>query len=160
MKADGVAGLPPLELAGFVPYRLSVLANRVSRQLAALYAERFGISIAEWRAIAVLGLHSEVSADFVSRMTDMDRVTVSRALARLLGKRLITRRTDRSDRRCSVLRLSAGGRRVYAEIVPLARNYERTLLAALGEPERAVLERALRALEAGTTALESGSGGG
>lgn len=152
------AGLPetaqPLDLSGFLPYRLSVLANRVSRQLAARYAERFGITIAEWRAVAVLGNHPDVSADFVSRKTDMDRVTVSRAVARLLDRKLITRRTDDTDRRCSILRLSAAGRRVYAEIVPLARDYERTLLAALEDEERAALERALRALEARTAALD------
>jgi DNA-binding MarR family transcriptional regulator len=154
MTRGSAAGSAPLELAVFVPYRLSVLANRVSRQLAALYAERCGISIAEWRAIAVLGLHPEVSADFVSRMTDMDRVTVSRAVARLLGRKLITRRVDRRDRRCSVLRLSAAGRRVYGEIVPLARDYERSLLAALEEDERAALERALAVLETRTAALD------
>jgi hypothetical protein len=53
-----------------------------------------------------------------------------------------------------VLRLSAAGRRVYAEIVPLARAYEQTLLAALDAPERAALERVLAMLEARTAALE------
>ncbi len=136
-----------LELAAFLPYRLSVLANRVSRQLAALYSERFDIAIPEWRVIAVLGQNLDVSADFVCARTDMDRVTVSRTVARLLGKRLILRRSLAQDRRCSVLNLSAAGRRVYEQIVPLARSYEQQLLGALGASERAALERALHALE-------------
>jgi DNA-binding MarR family transcriptional regulator len=154
MTAPGARGGPTLELAGFLPYRLSVLANRVSRQLASRYAERFGVSIPEWRTIAVLGQQPDVSADFVSRKTDMDRVTVSRAVARLLARKLLIRRTDAADRRRSVLRLSAAGHRVYAEIVPLARAYEQTLLAALDAPERAALERVLAMLEARTAALE------
>lgn len=154
MTAPPARDGPTLELAGFLPYRLSVLANRVSRQLASRYAERFGVSIPEWRTIAVLGQQPDVSADFVSRKTDMDRVTVSRAVARLLARKLLIRRTDAADRRRSVLRLSAAGRRVYAEIVPLARAYEQTLLAALDAPERAALERVLAMLEARTTALE------
>lgn len=149
MSADSTRGAPApaLELAAFLPYRLSVLANRVSRELAALYGERFGIAIPEWRVIAVLGQHTDVSADFVCAKTDMDRVTVSRAVARLLAKKLVLRRAQASDRRCSVLKLSAAGQRVYDQIVPLARAYERDLLSALSGEERAALEHALRALE-------------
>jgi DNA-binding MarR family transcriptional regulator len=149
MSADATraAPAPALELGAFLPYRLSVLANRVSRELAALYGERFGISIPEWRVIAVLGQHTDVSADFVCAKTDMDRVTVSRAVARLLAKKLILRRALASDRRCSVLKLSAAGQRAYDQIVPLARAYERDLLSTLSGEERAALEHALRVLE-------------
>jgi DNA-binding MarR family transcriptional regulator len=149
MSADATRVAPPsaLELGTFLPYRLSVLANRVSRELATLYGERFGIAIPFWRVIAVLGQHTEVSADFVCARTDMDRVTVSRAVARLLVKKLVLRRALAADRRCSVLKLSAAGQRVYEQIVPLARAYERELLSALSAEERAALEHALRALE-------------
>ena len=136
-----------LELGEFLPYRLSVIANRVSRSLSGLYAERFGIAIPEWRVIAVLGQHEDVAADFVCARTDMDKVTVSRAVARLLSRKFLLRRTLPDDRRCSMLRLSAAGRRAYAEIVPLARSYERELLAALSRDERAALTAALVALE-------------
>ncbi len=137
-----------LELADFLPYRLSVLANRVSRELSGLYAERFGIAIPEWRVIAVLGQSEDVSADFVCAQTDMDKVTVSRAVARLIEKRYVRRRSLPEDRRCSMLNLTAAGRRIYAEIVPLARDYERGLLDALSAAERTALEHALGALEA------------
>lgn len=153
MKASDTPDVPALDLAGFLPYRLSVLANRVSRQLASRYASRFGLSIPEWRTIAVLGQHPDVSADFVSRKTDMDRVTVSRAVARLVGRKLLVRRTATTDRRCSSLRLSASGRRVYAEVVPLARDYEQLLLDALDVSGRAALERVLGTLEARTAEL-------
>lgn len=145
--SPGKAATPTLALGAFLPYRLSVLANRVSRELSSLYAERFGIAIAEWRVIAVLGQHDDVSADFVCAKTDMDKVTVSRAVARLLNRKLLSRKASPSDRRCSMLRLSSAGRRVYAEIVPLALSYERRLLDALGGEEREALERALGALE-------------
>ncbi|HMM76609.1 MAG TPA: MarR family winged helix-turn-helix transcriptional regulator [Gammaproteobacteria bacterium] len=136
-----------LALGAFLPYRLSVLASRMSRELSLLYAERYGIAIPEWRVIAVLGQHEDVSADFVCVKTDMDKVTVSRAVARLLEKKLLLRRASSTDRRRSMLRLSSAGRRVYADIVPLARSYERRLLNALDHEARAALERALGALE-------------
>lgn len=141
------ASAAPLALGEFLPYRLSVVASRVSRELASLYADRFGIAIPEWRVVAVLGQHEDVSADFVCARTDMDKVTVSRAVSRLLEKGLVRRRASPTDKRCSMLRLSAAGRRLYLDVVPLARDYERRLLGALTREERSALERALGALE-------------
>lgn len=148
---------PTLELANFLPYRLSVVATQVSRQLAALYAQRFGISIPQWRTIAVLGQSTNVSADFVCEQTQMDRVTVSRAVAGLLARRLILRRYQAHDRRCSVLRLAAAGRRLYRDIVPLARGYENALLGAMSAQERATLARALDVLGGQLHALDRAS---
>ena len=39
---DG-SGVATLELERFLPYRLSLLSNRISQTIADLYAERFGI---------------------------------------------------------------------------------------------------------------------
>ena len=144
----------PLDLGQFLPYRLSVLANKVSRQLAAAYAARFGITIPQWRVVAVLGQDSGVSADFVCGRTEMDRVTVSRAVAALLEQGLVLRKTSRTDRRCSVLRLSAAGQRLYADVVPLARSYEAALLSGLAPADRAALDRVLVALQARVDANE------
>lgn len=137
----------PLDLSHFLPYRLSVLANTVSRELAGLYAERFGITIPQWRIIAVLGQHANVTADFVCGRTAMDRVTVSRAIAGLVARRLLLRRRSTTDRRCAQLRLSAAGQRIYADIVPLARDYEARLLSGLSETARRGLAATLTALE-------------
>ena len=48
-----------LELDRFLPYRLSVLSNRISQDIARLYVERFGLGITEWRVLAVLGRHDD-----------------------------------------------------------------------------------------------------
>jgi len=45
---------PVLLLENFLPYRLSVLTNLVSSAIAGAYRERFGLSIPEWRVVAVL----------------------------------------------------------------------------------------------------------
>lgn len=137
-----------LRLESFLPYRLSVLANRVSTQLAAVYAARFDLTIPEWRVMAVLGEVADVSADFVCEKTAMDRVTVSRAVAKLLAKRYILRRFCRDDRRRSRLALAAGGRRVYEQIVPLALRYENALYEALSPAETAALDHLISRLQA------------
>ncbi|MEP6634605.1 MAG: MarR family winged helix-turn-helix transcriptional regulator, partial [Luteimonas sp.] len=128
------------------PYRLSVLSNRVSQTIANAYAERFGIGITEWRVIAVLGRYPGLSANDVAERTAMDKVAVSRALARLLERGLLRREAHGDDRRRSVLELSDAGYRVYDEVVPLALEYERGLLAPLDAEEREQLDRLLHKL--------------
>lgn len=135
-----------LQLEKFLPYRLSVLTNIISTAIAGAYAERFGLSIPEWRVLAVLAESPNLSAAEVAQRTAMDKVAVSRAVASLLQRRRIERRTSRSDRRRSVLRLSPAGERVYAQVVPFALTYEEELLRPLSARERSVLDRVVRIL--------------
>ncbi len=46
-----------LDLEQFLPYRLSVLSNRVSGNIAKLYGDRYGLAIPEWRVITILALY-------------------------------------------------------------------------------------------------------
>ncbi len=135
-----------LLLERFLPYRLSVLTNTVSRSLARSYEERFGLSNPQWRVMAVLGHESELSANQVAERTVMDKVSVSRAVATLVAHGRVLRSVDPQDRRRSLLRLSRSGRAVYRRIVPLARAYERELVAALGARERRMLDGLLERL--------------
>src|SRR5882672_11384648 len=105
-----------LELERFLPYRLSVLTNRISTAIARVYVRRFGLTVPEWRVMAVLGRSGAMSANAVCERTAMDKVRVSRAVARLTGTGRVIRRIDTDDRRRSVLALTASGRAVYDEI--------------------------------------------
>lgn len=130
-----------LELERFLPYRLSVLANLVSRALARIYQERFALSAPQWRVIAVLARFPSLSANDVAEKTAMDKVTVSRAVAGLARQGRVLRRLDAADRRRSALRLSAKGRAVYRMIAPAALAYERELLDGLSPGDAAALDR-------------------
>jgi DNA-binding MarR family transcriptional regulator len=136
----------PLQLDRFLPYRLSVLSNTVSSAIAGAYERRFGLSIPEWRVIAVLAAREDLSAAEVAQRTAMDKVAVSRAVTSLLKARRVQRRVSRSDRRRSLLRLSGAGERVYREVVPFALAYERELLRPLDSAERAALDRTIAIL--------------
>jgi DNA-binding MarR family transcriptional regulator len=142
-----------IDLDRFLPYRLSVLTNVVSSTIAEAYQRRFGLSIPEWRVLAVLARHPGLSAAEVARLTRMDAVAVSRAVARLLAAGRLRRTIARDDRRRSVLAVTAAGTAVYREVAPLALGYERELLATLGAAERAALDRALDALTTRAQAL-------
>lgn len=136
-----------LELDRFLPYRLSVLSNRISQDIAALYADKFGLNVTEWRILAVLGRYPDLSATDVAERTAMDKVAVSRAVTSLLAEGRLKRRMHGDDRRRSVLALSAKGYKVYDEVAPLALAYERRLLEGLPDDERAALDRLLSRME-------------
>jgi DNA-binding MarR family transcriptional regulator len=145
----------PLVLGEFLPYRLSVLSNRLSGAIAEAYSRRFGLSIPEWRVMAVLALDSGLSAAEVAERTAMDKVAVSRAVGRLLSTGCARRETAAGDRRRSVLGLTAEGRRIYRRIAPALREYEAELLAGFGAAELQHLDGLLRRLEERATALET-----
>lgn len=140
-----MTGHAPLELERFLPYRLSILSNRVSQAIARAYQERFDLSMTEWRVIAVLARFNSdgLSAGEVAARTEMDKVAVSRALARLVAAKRVVRRTHGEDKRRSVLRLSAQGWKIHDTVAPLAREHERSLLAALDADEQRMLESIL-----------------
>lgn len=140
--------MPHLQLEKFLPYRLSVLTNTVSGAIAAAYAQRFALSIPEWRVLAVLAETSGLSAAQVASRTAMDKVAVSRAVASLLRAKRIVRSQSSTDRRRSMLRLSGTGSRLYAQVVPIALEYERELLKPLGHAQRKQIDALLRALMA------------
>ena len=134
-----------LALERFLPYRLSVLTNRVSRLMAREYETRFGIGVSEWRAMAVLGREAPLSASEVAERTSMDKVRVSRAVAVLRRKGLVERRRDPADGRVVRLSLTARGEAVYRQVAARALAFEERLLAGLRAEERmrlfAFLER-------------------
>ena len=136
-----------LELQNFLPYRLSVLSNRTSDAIARAYSQRFALGVTEWRVMAVLGRYPDLSANQVAQRTAMDKVAVSRAVAKLLDSGRLLRAFDDDDRRRSVLRLSEAGHAIYDQIVPLALGFERQLLGDIDATERTLLFRLLDRLD-------------
>jgi DNA-binding MarR family transcriptional regulator len=138
-----------LVLEDFLPYRLSILSNRVSRAIAARYAKAFDLSIPEWRIIAVLGRRPGLTATEIAEATEMDKVAVSRAVARLTAARRLRASADASDARRQRLTLTREGESVHARIAPMALASEQRLLAALDARERrdldALIDRLLSA---------------
>ena len=141
-----------LVLEDFLPYRLSILSNRVSRAIAKRYAKAFNLTIPEWRIIAVLGRRTGLTAKDIAEATEMDKVAVSRAVARLMAAGRVSARPDAEDARRQLLTLTREGQSVHARIAPIALASERRLLAALSARERETLDALLdRLLETART---------
>lgn len=132
-----------LRLSAFLPFQLSVLTNTISRRIAERYDAEFGLSIWQWRVMAVLGETPGLTASAITERTAMDKVAVSRAVAGLRQRGLVERQAAEADARRQLLQLSAEGQRIYAQIVPMALSYERELADAVSPEDLARLKRLL-----------------
>jgi DNA-binding MarR family transcriptional regulator len=147
----------PFLLEEFLPYALSIAANRSSRLFARHYSEAFGLSIAQWRVLAVVGRFGRISPSLVAERTEMDKVKVSRATTALITAGLLEQTPDPEDGRARQLELTVAGMAVHRAIIPLARALESQLAAGLTPAEweglRTILHKLaehLRILEAAT----------
>ena len=153
LNIEPLRGDNRIALESFLPYQFSVIASRVSRGLARLYTVRFDLSVPEWRIMTVLGGFPGVSANEVCELTAMDKVRVSRGVARLLQFERIRRDSDPSDRRRSKLYLSDTGLKVYDQIIPVAHAYQDKLMADLDSDEMRTPEILLAKIESGVAAI-------
>ncbi|WP_379547854.1 MarR family winged helix-turn-helix transcriptional regulator [Qipengyuania sp. DSG2-2] len=122
-------------LADFLPYRLSVASNAVSARIAELYRSRFGLTIGEWRIMAVLGEGEALTQRELVGATLMDKVAVNRACKVLEKRELVARTPNPEDGRSHRLDLTREGRGIYGEVMPLARDIEAQLLAGFTDEE-------------------------
>lgn len=144
---------PAFTIERFLPFRLSVLSNRLTRASARVYSRRFRLSAPEWRTMAVLGRYGAMTANSVVDRTAMDKVRVSRAVARLTSAGHLTRRVDPVDHRRAILDLTAQGTTTYQQIVPWLHAFQDEILSTLKADERDALESMLVKLEQRSAAM-------
>ncbi|HZG20052.1 MAG TPA: MarR family winged helix-turn-helix transcriptional regulator [Herbaspirillum sp.] len=132
-----------MKLQAFFPYQLAQLAEAVSRSVASVYADRFGLSRDEWRILAALAEQGEMQGSDLVPHTSLDKMQVSRALGRMETAGLIRREPSPEDARARIVKPTAQARRLYRKIVPMVEAREAFLLEALSTAERDALMRAL-----------------
>src|SRR5690606_39603813 len=120
----------------FVPYLLSITSNAVSNRISMEYRQRFGLSVPEWRVMAVLGDSGPLTQRDLTRMTVMDKVAVNRACKVLEERGLAARQPNAQDGRSHLLELTDAGREMHGAIMPLALEMERRLFSTFSEEER------------------------
>jgi DNA-binding MarR family transcriptional regulator len=142
---------PALDLDGFLPYRLDILAEGVSRALSRLYKEPYGLGVPEWRVLAHLGQYAPIAARDIAAHSRMHKTKVSRAVAELEQLGFVVRAGSDQDRREELLSLSSKGKAAYADLAPKAADFARHLLDDLNTTERRALDSAIDRLLAKLT---------
>ena len=136
-----------LRLEVFMPFRLNRLAEAVSTNLSAIYRDRFGLQIPEWRVLVTVGKSEGLTAQQIAFSTRMHKTRVSRAVACLETRNLLVRQTNDADGREITLGLTKAGQRLYAALVPLALQRESQLLSCLSPTEQRAFLHSMTKLE-------------
>lgn len=144
-----MSGTSSLVLEAFLAYRTAKLAAKLSEAFSVVYQQRFGLTIAQWRVLATLAHCREASAKSIANTTSMDKVKVSRAVQLLAERELLTKRIDANDKRSQKLRLTDSGRHLYAQIEPLALQWQNQITADLSQEELTLFMKVVDKLEHG-----------
>jgi len=100
----------------------------------------------QFAALAKIGERGEVSQNLLGRQTAMDPATIQGVIQRLMARNLIERRADPSDRRATLLRLTAAGLALAKDAIVKVEEVAQTTLAPLNARERADLALLLQKL--------------
>ncbi|WP_288411356.1 MarR family winged helix-turn-helix transcriptional regulator [uncultured Herbaspirillum sp.] len=137
-----------MKLQAFFPYQLAQLAEAVSRSVASVYADRFGLTRDEWRILAALAEEGQMQASDLVPHTSLDKMQVSRALAGMEEAGLVLRQPSPEDARARIVKPTTQGRKLYRKIVPMVEEREAFLLQALSRTEREALMSAMEKVRA------------
>ncbi len=127
------------KLDKFFPYLVRVYYRAVSHSVSTIYERDYGLTVSEWRAMAVLGNEQPLSAGEIVTKSSIDKVKVSRAINGLTKAGYLERRVDEEDRRKVSLHLTRTGQIVYEDLVEKVRVLEDKLLAGFTDEEKVQL---------------------
>ena len=124
-----------LDLHKFLPYRISVIEQQLSRAIAERYSAQHDLGRFEWRVLATLGMFEDITAKDVCEFTLMEKMQVSRAINSLQHKGLITQQKSPQDNRNILINLSASGQQLYMKVVPEVLEEEKKIFSILSASE-------------------------
>lgn len=134
---------PVGRLEDFIPFKMAVVANRVSQSIGHLFETQFNIQIPEWRILMALYAYGRQPFHEVVERTSMDKARVSRAQRRLADLQMIETAVDPNDGRKLLMAITDAGARMCAQILPAAAEREAWYLAALTDEEHRQLDAIL-----------------
>jgi MarR family transcriptional regulator, organic hydroperoxide resistance regulator len=133
-----------LDLGDYLPY----LANRFGAALVEWFsvhalAER-NLSIAMWRVLAVLANDDRQRLTDLARLTSIEISTLSRLVTRLVSLGFIERSRRTTNSREVIVRLTAKGAEIAAEMIPIAQELEAAAVAGMSQKDVVAVKRSLR----------------
>jgi DNA-binding MarR family transcriptional regulator len=135
------------EITDLISYQLHTVANLLSRGAELRYRREFGVSLWEWRTIALLGASEEPhSLGHLARAAGIDKGQMSRVVSGLAKRKLVVRDANDADGRGVHLRLSKTGRKLYGGLIGAAAERDQAFRRCLSTKESDVFQRVLAKL--------------
>ena len=129
----------------YVPALITFVANKLATGASGVYRREFGIGVTEWRILSLLAAEDTCSAQQICQFFDLDKGLVSRT-TRSLAKNGIVVITAQTRENKRAVTLTSAGRALHDQIIKLAIERERVLLACLTKAEVDVIIDLLRRL--------------
>lgn len=152
---------PAAALEGPEGYRLSTsfpyIVRRVGLRIGELFDRAvapYGVDVSMYRVIAALAECDRQQLGQLSQVTSIELSTLSRLVGTMSAKALLTRRRPRGNGRIVEISLSIKGRRLAAELMPVAMRFEAAAIDGLSEGEVARLKAQLEAAYRNLDVLE------
>jgi DNA-binding MarR family transcriptional regulator len=133
-----------LVISELLSYRLSRVANSLSRSAALRYRREFDVSLGEWRILALLGASAPLTLNRLARRSGLDKAQMSRTVKGLVERGLLTRTFGAG--RTTALTLSKEGEELYLRLIGAANERERRIRRHLGVRDGNALDRVLESL--------------
>jgi DNA-binding MarR family transcriptional regulator len=121
-----------------------ILSNRIGRAFYSEVETKFGVTIAEWRVMLTLASDPGVSAAEITNSWAMEKMSVNRAIQRLIDNSNVSRSRDPEDGRSYRLSLTAKGRKLYARIAPAANKRYTEIISSVSAEELDIVVAALQ----------------
>ena len=138
---------PELQLQQFLTYRLARVQAKLNAQASRLLRDTAGITLTQWRILALIGIEGLQRSADLSRLAALDKGMISRNVKLLLQDELVLTEGDENDQRAQTLVLTEKGRKLVDRTLPVMRKRQALLRGALDAGELATLYRALDKLE-------------
>lgn len=134
---------------GFVDRYLPALLNQASHLIVGDFAEvvrAHGLSIVEWRVLAILADGDAVPVGLLARKAVTKQSTLTRLLDRMAEQGHIVRLAGGHDRRLTLIGITEAGRALVEVLVEQAEAQQKRALAGLDPTHQWQLEHLLRHL--------------
>jgi DNA-binding MarR family transcriptional regulator len=142
---------PVLDLSSHIATKVAVFANRLSRSASRFYRTKYGIGVVEWRLMMFIGCTGETRANCICGATELDKGAVSRSLAALQRMGFVSVKEDGADCRRNNVALTAKGRALHDEMVPVALDRLSDLVSDLTQAEVETFTRLIDRLQSKVT---------
>jgi len=133
-------------LDDFLPYKLSLASQSVSRLIAQEYENKFGLSMTQWRVLVIICNSAPLTANEICDKTLFEKMAISRAVKHLRAREMIDSRPAKNDGRKRILSATKLGQQIYNDVLPVAQSYETTLLSSISDSEKTLLNSTLNKL--------------
>ncbi|MGL5948676.1 MAG: MarR family winged helix-turn-helix transcriptional regulator [Aeromonas sp.] len=115
-------------LAHYPPYQLVHAAEMLRDTFEQFYEARYQLTVPQWRLMMVLGPYYPINQTALADACGMDKVRVSREIKRLGDKGILFTQSSPSDKRISLVSLTAEGLVLFNQLKREVSSWQTTMV--------------------------------